>query len=405
MFDNSVSVFSRAASKCRKLFLITELFVQLMFIGYYAYLLVVNKEQLVLLIAYSVLIFLATSVFFVMVFTLDPYQKKAFKIKKKIRRVARIISWTGKATVIGYNIYRLVAVGMSETGLLLQVFSIIVFVLEIGFFVVSTIFTYYSRLLIYALQMDYQQLIGKKEDIDEKPIGRILIAANNNEDHEEEVNKLFVEQEIYEVIKKQAYAEKHTTIKRRKLERQLLRYYENTLDYYRDNNKLTELYDDIEILGLDKKEYPHLFVLEFFLINYIEQVYVGLNNQYMRFVLCGLSNYRDTNYMPVIDMVYHVIIKHLYKNKEWDKPLNTLSEEKRSFFSFLKKEQKEEELSTTKKKYNDVKIIIQEGIEEFEEESKKTIGGEIESIVSSTIKKKVHGSLKNKFKNIFKKKK
>ena len=406
MFDNSISVLSRVSARIKRIVILTELVIQLMFIGYYTYLLVTNLDNVVFIIAYSILIFLATSVFFVMVFTLDPYHKKAIAFKKRIRKYARMISWLGKITVIGYNIYRLVAFGLTETGQLLLIFSVIIFFAEIALFIVSMIVTYYSQLFIYALQMDYQHLIGDNEDISDKPIGRILLTANNNADHEEEVNQLFIEHEIYDVIKQYAAKERHTVIRRRKLEKKLLRYYNYTLDYYRDNNALNDLFDAIEVLGLDKNEYPHVYVLKFFLINYIEQVYVGLNVQYIRFVLCALDYYRDTKYLPATDMVYRTIIKHLTKNSVWNKLISEIGQEKKSFFSMFKgNSNTEADKTISKKMYNDVYNIITKSIEEYEEELKKTIGGEIESIVSSTIKKKVHGSLKSKFKNIFKKKK
>ena len=408
MFDNSISVLSRVSARIKRIVILTELVIQLLFIGYYAYLLVTNLDNVVFIIAYSILIFIATTVFFVMVFTLDPYQKRAIAFRKKIRKYARMISWAGKIMVIGYNIYRLVAFGLTETGQLLLIFSVIIFFAEIALFIVSMIITYYSQLLIYALQMDYQHLIGEDEDISEKPIGRILLTANNNMDHEEEVNKLFIEHEIYDVIKQYAAKERHTLIRRRQLEKKLLRYYNDTLDYYRDNNELNDLYNAIEVLGLDKNEYPHMYVLRFFLINYIEQVYVGLTVQYIRFVLCALRYYKDTSYMPVTEMVYRTIIKHLTKNSVWNKPINEIRQEKKSFFSSLFKgnsNNTELDNSYSKKMYNDVYNIITNSIEEYEEELKKTIGGEIESIVSSTIKKKVRGSLRTRFKNIFKKKK
>ena len=124
MLENTTSVISRAAARIKRIVTITELVIQLMFIGYYAYLLVVNYQDIVLLIAYSILIFLATAVFFVMIFTLDPYQKRAIAVRKQIRKIARIISWVGKMMVVGYNIYRLVVYGLSETGQLLLIFSI-----------------------------------------------------------------------------------------------------------------------------------------------------------------------------------------------------------------------------------------------------------------------------------------
>ena len=404
MFDNSVSVLSRAVARIKRIVTIAELVIQLMFIGYYAYLLVVNHDDIVFLIAYSILIFIAAVIFFVMIFTLDPYQKRAIAFKKKTRKYARIISWTGKLMVISYNIYRLVAFGMTETGQLLLIFSIIIFLGEVALFVVSSISVHFIQLFIYSLQMDYQNIIGEKEEISEKPIGRILLAANNNNNYEEDVNKLFVEHEIYEEVKKYATNELHANIKRRKLEKQLLRYYDYTLDYYQNNNDLTQLFDDIEILGLDKKEYAHLYVLQFFLINYIEQVYVGLNLQYMRFVLCGLSHFRDYKSAPVVDMIYHIVIKHLYKNNKWDKPINE-ENEKKSIIPFIKKENKESNVTLSKKMYQEVSNIISNSIEEYEEELNKTIGGEIGSIVTDTIKKKVHGSVKKKFKGMFKRKK
>ena len=55
MFNNSISVLSRAAARFKKTVLIVELLIQLMFVGYYTYLLVVHHDDLILLIGYSIL--------------------------------------------------------------------------------------------------------------------------------------------------------------------------------------------------------------------------------------------------------------------------------------------------------------------------------------------------------------
>ena len=130
MFNNSISVLSRAVARFKKIVLFAELFIQLMFVGYYTYLLVVHRDDLVLLIGYSILTVLGVAIFFVMLFTLDPYQKKVLEFKKYIRRTLRMVSWTGKIIVIGYNIYCLIRFGMSETGNLLLILSMVLFSLS-----------------------------------------------------------------------------------------------------------------------------------------------------------------------------------------------------------------------------------------------------------------------------------
>ena len=405
MLEKTTSVISRATARIKRIVTITELVIQLMFIGYYAYLLVVNYQDIVLLIAYSILIFLATAVFFVMIFTLDPYQKRAIAVRKQIRKIARIISWLGKMMVVGYNIYRLVVYGLSETGQLLLIFSIIIFLIEVGLFLVSTLFSYYSQLFLFALQMDYQHIIGEKEEISEKPIGRILLTANNNNDREQDVNNLFVEHEIYDAVKKYSLKGPLQIIGRRKLEKRLLNYYNDTKYYYSDNNKLVDLYNEVELLHIDKNENTELFILKFFLINKIEQAYLGLNEQYFRFVLCGLSYYLDVKQQEIIDIIYHILIKHLSKNKEWNKLITEPVAEKKSIFSIFKGKDNPGSERASIRMYNDVFNIISISVRKYEEDIKKTIGGEIETLVTKTITKKVKGSFKNKFKNIFKKKK
>ena len=405
MFNNSISVLSRAAARFKKIVLVAELLIQLMFVGYYTYLLVVHREDLVLLVGYSILTMLGISIFFVMLFTLDPYQKKVLEFKKYIRRVLRVVSWTGKVIVIGYNIYYLIRFGMTETGQLLLVFSAIIFVTEIVLFVISTILSYYCQLFIYALKMDYQHFIGDKEDISEKPIGRVLLNVNSDIDHEDEVNNLFIEQEIYEAVKKYSEKEDSPVINRRKVEKQILSYYKDTQFYYLDNDKIVELCNAISNIEIDKKEQPNLYVLKFFLINGVEKVYYGLTDQYFRFVLTGLVIYLNKQSLPVVDIVYQIIIKHLVGNSNWNKPLNPTSTPKKSIFSFFKGKETSSQATVSSAMFNDVNEIIKKSVEEKELDLKRTVGGELEGIVSTTIKKKVSGSIKSKIKNIFKKKK
>ena len=405
MFNNSISVLSRAAARFKKIVLIAELLIQLMFVGYYTYLLVVHRDDLILLIGYSVLTVLGLSIFIVMLFTLDPYQKKVLEFKKYIRRVLRVVSWTGKIIVIGYNVYCLIRFGMTETGHLLLILSIIIFFTEVVLFVASTILSYYYQLFIYALKMDYQRFLGDNQDISEKPIGRVLLNMNDSTDHEDEVNMLFIEQEIYEEVKK--YSEKEdVVINRRKIEKQILRYYLDTHYYYLDNNKLVELSETINNIDIDKKELPHLYVLKFFLINAVEKVYYGLADQYYRFVLTALTIYLENKSSEIVEIVYQIVIKSLVGNTDWSKPLAPIAAPKKSIFSLFKnKNNNNTQTSLAASMFADANEIIKKSVEEKEKELKRTVGGEIEGIVSTTIKKKVSGSIKSKIKGFFIKKK
>ena len=405
MFNNSISVLSRAAARFKKTVLIVELLIQLMFVGYYTYLLVVHHDDLILLIGYSILTMLGVTIFFVMLFTLEPYQKKVLEFKKYIRRVLRVVSWTGKVIVIGYNIYSLIRFGMTETGQLLLVFSVIIFFTEVILFIISSVLSYYYQLFIYALKMDYQNFIGDK-DIAEKPIGRVLLNMNDETDYEDEVNALFIEQEIYEEVKKYSEKEDSPVINRRKIEKQIFSYYKDTQFYYLDNDRLEEICNYINNnIDTEGPEFAHLRVLKFFLINGIEKVYYGLTDQYFRFVLSGLIIYMNNKSLPVVEIIYQIIIKHLVGNTDWSKPLGPTSSPKKSFFSFFKGKETNSSSSISATMFPEVSGIIKKSVEEKEKELKKTVGGEIEGIVSTTIKKKVSGSIKSKIKGIFKKKK
>ena len=376
-----------------------------MFVGYYTYLLVVHINDIFLLVAYAVLIALGLTIFFVMLFTLDPYQRSKLVFKRTIRRILRIVSWTSKLTVICYNIYYLIKFGTTETGQLLLVFSIIIFLTEIILFVFTNIFSHYYQLFIYALQMDYQKVIGEQEKINDKPIGRILLNANGSTNYEEEVIALFVEHEICDIVKRYSEKDDSLVTNRRRLEKALIAYYGDTLYYYQDNDALLKLYNDITQLEVNEKLYPHFTVLKFFLLNEIEKVYFGLSSQYFRFVLCGLSFYRDYQWMHVVDMIYDIIIKGLPSNKDWNKPVNPNSNSgKKSFFSFLKGKDNNDPQNSLEAMLNQVSAIINKSVEENQNNASSTVTGEIESLVSNTIKKKVTGSIKSRIKNIFKKK-
>ena len=104
-------------------------------------------------------------------------------------------------------------------------------------------------------------------------------------------------------------------------------------------------------------------------------------------------------------MVYQIIIKHLVGNVEWNKPINQAPTPKKSIFSFFKGKETSVPTSLSSDMFKEVNEIIKKSVEIKEKELKKTVGGEIEGIVSTTIKKKVSGSIKSRIKGFFKKKK
>ena len=228
---------------------------------------------------------------------------------------------------------------------------------------------------------------------------------NSETDYEDEVTSLFIEQEIHEEVKKYSEREDTPEFNRRKLEKQIFSYYKDTQFYYLNSDRLVEICDSINNIDMDGEEFAHLRVLKFFLINGIEKVFYGLTDQYFRFALSGIVIYLNNKSLPVVEIIYQIIIKHLVGNTEWNKLLAPISTPKRSFFSRFKGKETNSPTSISESMFPEISETIKKSVEEKEKELKKTVGGEIEGIVSTTIKKKVSGSIKSRIKGFFKKKK
>ena len=398
MFDNSVSVLSKGARKLKAYLHVAEIIAQLIFISYYVYLLVTHLDDVVLLSAYATLLVLGVFVLFFKIFESDPYDRRGRIIKKKWRKAIRFIGWISRGTVIGYNVYYIVQTPTTDTAKLFLIFSGVVLLIEIILFIITSLFNKYYELFIYALKMDYEALNKGEENIERKPIGRILNDFNEDKDYEEEVNELYIEHEIFTTVKR--YIEEDDisiSLKRRELEKKLLSYYNRSSSYYNDIEYLVQLLKDINNIDKNDEIESHLYVLKFFLINHIDPVYHGLSKQSTRLVLSGLSLYRSEKEGYIIDLIFLTIIKELLNSNEWKEMLV----EK---VALLSKNRKHEELSTPEKMLVDVERIIKDSTDEYEIYEQGTVTSELKSMVGRHVVKGVSKSLKSRMKNIFKKK-
>lgn len=398
MLDNSVSVISSAARKVRKYHYIFELVAQIVFISYYVYLLVTHYKDIVFFVAYTTLLVLGFLILFIKIFDLDPYDKKGHDIKKKWKKAMRFVSWAGRVTVIGYNVYSAMQNGITEIARLFLIFSAVILILEIILFIVSSISSRYYDLLLYALKMDYEFFNRDEKELAKKPIARILNDVNDGKDFEVEVSELYIEHEIFDTIKR--YLEDDDlalNFRRRELEKLLLSYYNKTQSYYYDVEYLVQLLKDINNMEKNPDIAQYLYVLKFLLINHIDHVYRGLSKQSTRLVLCGLSLYRDKKEPYIIELIFLTIIKQLIIDLDW----NEYVPERQAEFSGKRKPF---DLTTPEKMIDEVNRIIKASKEEYEIYEQGTVTGELKNMATKHVTKTVKKTIKSTFRSIFKRK-
>lgn len=400
MLDNSISVLSNFGKKIKKYLSIGEIIAQLIFISYYTYLVVVHYHEIVLFIAYTSLLVLGTFILFVKIFDFNPYDRKGHIIRAKWKRAIRIIAWIGRATVIGYNVYYLMNVGMTEVGKLFLIFSGLFLILEILLFIVSTVVGKYFDLFMYGLKVDYEHFNRGVDDLEKRPIAKLLNEINEDKDFEEEVCEIYIEEAVSNTVKRFIDNDDIAIeIKQRALEKKFKSYYNDSAYYYSNIEYLTTLLEDLNNKEIEEKDRPHFYVLKFFLINRINPIFVGLNRQLTRLVLSSLSMFRDDNELFVLDLTYLIILEQLINDDSWKKYITEKKVESKFFWEKGKVELNQNEIMM-----EEVEKIVKASIDEYEMFEEGTISSELKSMVKTHVLKTVGRTMKSTVRNIFKKK-
>lgn len=395
MFDNSISIISGISRALKKYVYILSIVTQVMFLAYYTYLLVVNRENIYLLVLYSAITFLAFILLIINIVAVDITDFKNKLIKTKTKRIINIISWVFKAAVIGFNIYVIVTNPTTEANKMFLIFSSIFLIVQIMSSVISWLFSYYTDLFLFALKMDYESLLKDDEKAEDHPIGQYLNKTIGPVDRTEKVNEQVVKHELYGSIKDELLKEdpikiKGKVVKRRKVEKVILHYYAKANQYYVSEKKIHHLVGEIDTkLSAYVNSSDKAFVLQFFVHNHMEHIYKGLSEYATKLIIANFLFLLDDNDKAIIDVTYNSILKELIDIKNWSAPDN--SEKEKASYNRVDKEI-DRTLSIVKASRVEYELYKDETIlSEIESIALRKAGGAFIDYGKNAIKKSIRG--------------
>lgn len=323
MFDHSVAVIAHISRSLKKYLNITSIITQLLFVGFYSYLIVVNVENIEFLVAYSMICAFAFGVLLVDIFgafsDLDRSQKRK---KARTKRIINYFSWAVKLAVIIFNVIIIVNNGGSEAARILVIFSAVILLVQMIITLTTTLLSRYLDTLLYGLKMDYEVLIDE-ESSDKKPVGKLLNNVTKDLDYRDNIKEIVVKNAVRGTIKKEIEKEfplkiNNKVIKRRKAERIILHYYNKANKFYLSPTKLAKLIEElnanhITYLTSDDK----LFVFLFFASNHVTKNYRGLSEYALKLIIGTLLFLNDGNDRAIVDVAFDAIRKELFDIPTW----------------------------------------------------------------------------------------
>lgn len=395
MFDNSISVISGISQSLKKYLFILSIVTQCLFIAYYTYLVVTNRENIHLVVLYSPILFFAIVLLFIDIFTVDITSFQTKNIKTVTKRIINGLSWIFKAGVISYNIYLSVTRPVTEASKLFLIFSSVFLLIQIITSLFGWLLSYYSELFLYALKMDYENIIDENADPEQRPIGQTLNKLTYQKDHKSKINELAVKHELFGSIKDELEKEnsikfKGKIVKRKKAERIVLLYYKKANKIYASEKKIKTL---IEKIHIHLSYYVHhddkAFLLDFFLENHYEKIYAGLSEHATKLIIACFLFLLDDNNKDITNVVFKALLKEIIDIKSWPLKVKTISSNNLDIERALK--------------------VAKETKDQYELYKEETIGSEFESLIFKVIKDSAIENGRIKFKrtvhNIFKKNK
>ena len=372
MFDNSISVISGISRSLKKYLFVLSIVTQCLFIAYYTYLVATNKDNTHLLILYSPILFFAFVLLFIDIFTVDITNFQTKNIKAVTKRIINGLSWIFKAGIISYNIYLSVTRPVTEASKLFLIFSGVFLVIQIIASMFGWLLSYYSELFLYALKMDYENIIDENADPDQRPIGHALNKFTYQKDHKSKVNELSVKHELFGSIKDELEKEdsikfKGKVVRRKKAERIILFYYKKANKIYASEKKVKSL---IEKVHIHLSYYVHhddkAFLLDFFLENHYEKIYVGLSEHATKLIIACFLFLLDDNNKDITNVVFKALLKEIIDIKSWPLKVKSQSSDNLDIDRALK--------------------VAKDTKDQYELYKEETIGSEFESLIFKIIK-------------------
>ena len=131
-FDHTLATFIKIKNDLSKLLHIITILTQVIFIGFYTYLIVVNVNHLPMLIIYSILCGLSLAFLLYYLIRIRGMAERMKRLESKVvRRLFRIGKYVTKAASLGLAVYQIVNMETTQTMILLTALSTFVLVFNI----------------------------------------------------------------------------------------------------------------------------------------------------------------------------------------------------------------------------------------------------------------------------------
>ena len=158
MFENTKLVYKKMVHDIDLAVHIVDIIIQTLFIGFYVYIALINfKSNWTLFYLYLALCGIC------LVWLLITIFRSSFKKdqKHKIRKIIKIIKWSIRALVIGFNIYLVVRYPHNDLQIMMIILSTLFLLSQIGFELICDFVRHYYDLLVYSIMTDAEEAVGK----------------------------------------------------------------------------------------------------------------------------------------------------------------------------------------------------------------------------------------------------
>ena len=192
-FDHTLATFIKIKNDLSNLLHLITILTQVLFIGFYTYLIVVNVERLPYLIVYSVLCGLSLAFLLYYLIRLRGMASRVKLIESRyVRRLFRIGKYILKAVALGLAIYQIVAMETTQTMILVTALSAFILIFNI----ISELVIVYVDAAIDRVMLAYS--MDRDENILNKLISGDLNRSNMAIADEEELRaKIKADKEKY----------------------------------------------------------------------------------------------------------------------------------------------------------------------------------------------------------------
>ena len=160
MLENTQTIAQKMMHDIETILYWTIIVVQFIFLGYYGYSIYANLNQLIFLIIYSILAVLNLTSFITYIVT----HHKPSKFTKNFKRALRIAKYVINGTMIGVNVYELIAYGATDFEKVLLLISGVSLLVQILMEFIRVFVAKYVELFKISLNMDldpYIKLLAK----------------------------------------------------------------------------------------------------------------------------------------------------------------------------------------------------------------------------------------------------